>query len=167
LALSNSTFNHTSGLDGSSIRKTSNRNVFKTASQAIGSVSLAVLTQHSRRIQYLLSSPLSQSGFQSPLTSASCCVNTARLTEPIACDAVWEDKKTELRGCYIGANSTFNHTSGLDGSSIRKTSNRNVFKTASQAIGSVSLAVLTQQLADVNGDWKSRRGYQVSLQTQY
>ena len=66
----------------------------------------------------------------------------------------WEDKKTELRGCYIGANSTFNHTSGLDGSSIRKTSNRNVFKTASQAVGSINLAVLTQQLADVNGDWK-------------
>jgi hypothetical protein len=66
----------------------------------------------------------------------------------------WEDKEAALRGCYIGANSTFNHTSGLDGSTIRKTSNRNTFKTASQAVGSINLAVLTQQLADVNGDWK-------------
>ena len=66
----------------------------------------------------------------------------------------WEDKQTKLIGSYIGANSMINHTNSLDGSSIRKTSNRNVFKTASQAIGSISLAVLTQQLADFNGDWK-------------
>jgi hypothetical protein len=54
----------------------------------------------------------------------------------------------------MGANSTYNHTSGLDGSSNRKTSNRNTFKTVSQAVGSINLAVLTQQLADFNEGWE-------------
>jgi hypothetical protein len=66
----------------------------------------------------------------------------------------WEDKETALSGCFIGANSTYNHTSGLDGSSNRNTSNRNTFKTVSQAVGSINLAVLTQQLADFNEGWE-------------
>jgi hypothetical protein len=66
----------------------------------------------------------------------------------------WEDKNTLLAGCFVETNSEINYTSMFNETSNRNHSNRNIFKTTSQAIGSISLAVLSQQLYDVNGGWE-------------
>ena len=66
----------------------------------------------------------------------------------------WEDKNTLLAGCFVSTNSELNYTSMFNGTSSRNHSTRNTFKKTSQGLGSICLAMLSQQLYDVNGDWE-------------
>jgi hypothetical protein len=61
----------------------------------------------------------------------------------------WCDKRNEVAGYYINDDS--NIVAAVHG--IRRKGNRNIFATVAQAEASIALAMLSQQVADCNGDW--------------
>jgi hypothetical protein len=62
----------------------------------------------------------------------------------------WWDKDTTVSGHYVDGVSDV----CVADSHPRNRGNRNIFATESQAKGSIAMAMLSQQLADVNGDWE-------------
>jgi hypothetical protein len=62
----------------------------------------------------------------------------------------WEDKDSKVVGYYINKDSKVVNTCAVP----RLEKHSNIFRKESQAIGSLALAKLTHQLADVNGDWE-------------
>jgi hypothetical protein len=62
----------------------------------------------------------------------------------------WEDKDSKVVGYYINKDSKVVNTCAVP----RLEKHSNIFHKESQAVGSLALARLTQQLADANGDWE-------------
>jgi hypothetical protein len=61
----------------------------------------------------------------------------------------WCDEDSELNGYWVDDES--NIVAAVNG--IRRDGNRNIFATVAQAEASIALAMLSQQVADCNGDW--------------
>ena len=61
----------------------------------------------------------------------------------------WCDKDSDLSGYYV--DNEFNIVAAVY--CIRRDRNKNIFATAEQAESSIALAMLSQQVADCNGDW--------------
>jgi hypothetical protein len=64
--------------------------------------------------------------------------------------AKWCDKDSDLNGYYVDDES--NVVAAVYGT--RRDGNRNIFATVAQAESSIALAMLSQQVADCNGDWE-------------
>jgi hypothetical protein len=64
----------------------------------------------------------------------------------------WENKEAGLTGYFVSKNSRI--TEFLHDEDDRTLDNRNVFYNSEQARGALALAMLSQQLEDVNLDWK-------------
>jgi hypothetical protein len=62
----------------------------------------------------------------------------------------WEDKDSKVVGFYVTKDSRVVNTCAVP----RLEKHSNIFCKESQAVGSLALARLTQQLADANGDWE-------------
>jgi hypothetical protein len=63
--------------------------------------------------------------------------------------ARWCDKDSDLNGYYV--DNEFKIVAHVHG--VRRDGNRNIFARAEQAEASIALAMLSQQVADCNGDW--------------
>jgi hypothetical protein len=74
-------------------------------------------------------------------------IKFAKIDEPLT---GWWDKEDTVSGHYVGGDS---EAYAAD-SHPRDKSNRNIFAKESQAKGMVAMAMLSQQLADVNQGWE-------------
>jgi hypothetical protein len=63
---------------------------------------------------------------------------------------VWGETKIGIKGYFVGL---FSGVQQYDTALRRSKDDRHIFLKESQAIGSISLAVLSQQLADFNEGW--------------